>query len=944
MHTITAILLICFFTVFTSGVYPHNEDNMIQEVKSNGNKENSYDENVHMYICLQALSLLKDKYPNFDYTKFDQRIGSMSDQGTRAWQTGKITTGSYREDKEDVVFDIRGPFSWYVSNSHFWNADDRTNGDNTLTYLNSIGHFPNAFTKLNRYKDGQWYNWSNGYGGREYINYLHQSGYVFRYSYHTRGLINFFRTRKIWLESFVNTAGQETLVREEITATDNVFNAIIWETLGRMSHLIQDLSVPAHVHNDVHVRGLDGGDCYHNFIDDGAYLNYNMHTAKTAGGVIDPYSDPADPIRFLAYTSAQLADHYPSGPDCLEIPQQHPGNNFLPGGTNPMIENYYQQLGSPPQNITDLNTMGSYCFNHAIRSVAGLFYWFGVETGMFPPDPKMLPNITGFISSNTDNKLYRGEAIFIQCEAAGNVQNYEFRLFVCDTARECFLPVPGLSVNQSGNGITIKNLNFKNNWTCSRYDSACFNTSVNLSAEPPLYFTIRVKASNQYGHDIKFYGTDELHWIYPNQFLRPNPPPFSGCPILAVNDGSKFVYDNNLLHRSELTENKNKFIEDKYILRTKPAVSPDDNSILLAVKETNIDVNYFDQFRLVTADHPAGTQLGITENNDIVIFSSKDAVSPTHAELSGNEITNNIKYGLQNPKFIKGNYKDILTAKFPDNVKTPLGSDSVALIMNPGSFGLTPVLPVVKDIAGTITIQDSKGNNEITDLNFSKRIVNSEVIVPVYSKKGISSMSLEWKGEFQFSYLAYAGINYTGFLLRETELIDAEDFFSGNALNLLKEKDGNILQLDSSNQIILKFRNSMEPVPPGFERSYIFITHGRYEKGESIEQHQNGTVKNQTGQEKDINRSEILIGNYPNPFNPLTKFYFTLPEIHGASNSVKIVIYDMLGNEISTVLKEKKTPGDHSAVWNASDSPSGVYFYKITYGNFSKTGKMTLIK
>jgi len=944
MRKIFAILLVNFFIALNSGAHPDNDGSRNPDDSSSGNSENPYNENVHMYISLQALSLLKDKYPNYDFSKFDQRIGSMSDQGTRPWQTGKITTGAYREDQEDVVFDVRGPFSWYVSNSHFWNADDRTSGDNSLTYLNSIGHYPNAFTKLNRFQDGQWFSWTNGYGGREYINYLHQSGYVFRYSYHTRGLINFFRTRKIWLESFVNTAGQETFVREEITATDNVFNAIVWEVLGRMSHLIQDLSVPAHVHNDVHVRGLDGGDCYHNFIDDGAYLNYNMYTAKTAGGVIDPYSDPSDPVRFLAYTSSQLADHYPSGPDCIEIPQQHMGNNFLPGGTNPMIENYYQQLGSPPQNITDLNEMGGYCFNHAIRSVAGLYYWFGVETGMFPPDPKMLPNITGFTSSNTDNKLYRGEAMLIQCEVSGNVQSYEFQLFVCDTARECFLPIPGISVSQSANRITIKNTGFKNNWTCMKYDSSCNNTSVNAFTEPPLHFTIRVKATNQYGHDIMFYGIDEPEWIHPNQFLRPNPPPYSGCPYILIHDGNNFVYDNNLLHRSELIDNKNKFIEDKYILRTKPAISQEDSAIWLAVKETNIDVNYFDQFRLLIADHPAGTQPGITENNDIVIYTLKDLVFPSHAELSGREITNYIKYGLQNPKFIKGDDKDILSAKFPDDVKNPLGADSIALIFNPGSGDLTQVIPVVKDIAGTITIQDSKGNNEITDLNFSKRIINSGVIVPVFSNKGISSMSLDWKGEFQFSYLAYAGINYNGFLLRESELIEAEDLFSGNALNLLKENDGNILQLDSSNQIILKFRNTAEPVPAGFERSYIFITHGRYEKGELFEERGNGTFKNETGQEKEAHRSELIIGNYPNPFNPLTKFYFTLPEIPGASNSVKIIIYDMLGNEINTIMNEKKTPGDHSAVWNATDIPSGIYFYRLTYGNFSKTGKMTLIK
>ncbi|MFZ1320797.1 MAG: T9SS type A sorting domain-containing protein [Ignavibacteria bacterium] len=942
MHTILVLFMIFILALQTTEASVENKKILTDESHSVNTLQNGspYAENVHMYICMQALHLLKDKYPNFDYTKFDQHIGDMTDEGTRAWQTTKITTGAFREDKEDVVFDVRGLFNWYVSNSHFWNADDRTNGDNTLTYLNSIGHYPNAFTKINRFRDGQWFGWDDDYGPREYINYLHQSGYTFRYSYHTRGLINFFRTRKIWLEDFYDLAGRQNLVRQEVTASDNVFNAVVWEVLGRMSHLLQDLSVPAHTHNDVHVRGLDGGDCYHNFIDDGAYLNYNWQTAKNAGGLINPYADHSDPLRYLAYTTSQLADHFPSGPSCSEIPQQHLGNNFLPGGTNPMIENYYQLLGSPPPNIPDLTMEANYCFNHSIRSVAGLFYWFGVETGLFPTDPDMIPNITGFINSSPDNYLYRGETMNIECIATGNPQTFNFEILVCDTANLCLLPVQGISLSQSQNIFSMTNINFQNYWSCLRYDSLCNSSSGNFSTEPPLHFTIKVTASNQFGSDTKFYGSNNLQWINPNQFLRPNPPPYSGCPFVLVNNGIKFIYDNNLLHRSEHFINTGKYIEDKYILKTTPVVYPQDNTIMLAVKETNIDVNYFDQFRVLIADHPIGTVMGITENNDPVIYTPKYVLSPSHAEISGKNITNHLKYGIQYPKFIKGIENEILTAKFPEASSLPSTSDSVALIFNPGSDGLTPVIPVVKDIAGNITIQDSKGNNEKSDLIFSKRIINSEIILPVFANKGIDALTIEWKDNFQMSYLAYTGINYSGFFTEELELIEAEDLTTGNVLNLVKDKDNNTIQSDSSNQLILKFRNSNSPVKSGYERSYIFITNGRYEKGEKFKSENSISENILKADDSNFENAKFTVGNYPNPFNPKTIINYELPK----SDVVSLKVFDVLGNEVMVLVNEKQNAGTYSVEFDGSRFASGIYFYTIRTGDFIQTKKMMLLK
>ncbi|MBE0572405.1 MAG: T9SS type A sorting domain-containing protein [Ignavibacteriaceae bacterium] len=80
--------------------------------------------------------------------------------------------------------------------------------------------------------------------------------------------------------------------------------------------------------------------------------------------------------------------------------------------------------------------------------------------------------------------------------------------------------------------------------------------------------------------------------------------------------------------------------------------------------------------------------------------------------------------------------------------------------------------------------------------------------------------------------------------------------------------------------------------------------------------------------------------NYPNPFNPTTIISYSLP----ASNHVTIKVFDILGNEVTTLLNEQKEAGTHTIVFNASDLSSGVYFYKIQAGNYAETRKLILQK
>jgi len=83
-----------------------------------------------------------------------------------------------------------------------------------------------------------------------------------------------------------------------------------------------------------------------------------------------------------------------------------------------------------------------------------------------------------------------------------------------------------------------------------------------------------------------------------------------------------------------------------------------------------------------------------------------------------------------------------------------------------------------------------------------------------------------------------------------------------------------------------------------------------------------------------------LYQNYPNPFNPTTKIRFNLAK----SSSVKIVIYDVMGREIQSLVNESLKPGTYETTFDGSKLNSGAYFYKLTSGDFTETKRMLLIK
>ena len=84
----------------------------------------------------------------------------------------------------------------------------------------------------------------------------------------------------------------------------------------------------------------------------------------------------------------------------------------------------------------------------------------------------------------------------------------------------------------------------------------------------------------------------------------------------------------------------------------------------------------------------------------------------------------------------------------------------------------------------------------------------------------------------------------------------------------------------------------------------------------------------------------LLEQNYPNPFNPATTIQFTLQH----SGFVRLRVYDILGDEVTTLVSAEFPAGPHLVRWDASNRPSGVYFYRLEAGAYVETRKLILLR
>jgi hypothetical protein len=88
-----------------------------------------------------------------------------------------------------------------------------------------------------------------------------------------------------------------------------------------------------------------------------------------------------------------------------------------------------------------------------------------------------------------------------------------------------------------------------------------------------------------------------------------------------------------------------------------------------------------------------------------------------------------------------------------------------------------------------------------------------------------------------------------------------------------------------------------------------------------------------------------LFQNFPNPFNPTTTINYTIPKTESSNYlNVQLIVYDVLGREVRKLVNEVQKSGEYRYRFNGANLTSGIYFYRITAGDYSHTRKMILLK
>lgn len=436
----------------------------------------------------------------------------------------------------------------------------------------------------------------------------------------------------------------------------------------------------------------------------------------------------------------------------------------------------------------------------------------------------------------------------------------------------------------------------------------------------------------------------------------------TGCPFVYVYDGQSYQVDNNILHRNEFAEYSGLDITDNHLLNIMPFVDPQDSTISLKIEETANDYSYFDQFKLISIDHPAGSKLGITENNEYVVYFPDISISPCFAQYNNDDVTGILQddeaeetlpvgedeeteasfYDTCGNGFKKYSLRDKLKEKFLNALSTSKKynltagrttiADSFALVLDAYN-GYVPT-PVAKRPGGSVIGYNMTQDVMTPPISFANRQNKSVIIVPLTSyKTPIDSASIDWGTDAALSFVATNLVYFGGYVMNDLTLVDAMQI-NNNVTNRLIEKDQGYADMGSNSSIELKFKVNNPDIEDGWVREYVLVTEGRYIKLEGLRQ------TNISGNES-LPTEYRLLQNYPNPFNPVTKIKYELPK----ESKVTIVIYDILGREIAKLINnDLKQAGRYEVEFSGKNFASGIYFYKLVTDNFVDTKRMVLIK
>jgi hypothetical protein len=372
-------------------------------------------------------------------------------------------------------------------------------------------------------------------------------------------------------------------------------------------------------------------------------------------------------------------------------------------------------------------------------------------------------------------------------------------------------------------------------------------------------------------------------------------------------------------------------------LNVKPRL--DGGQYKLSIQELNDDHSYFDAFRLYAVDHTEGTDIGITENNDIVLLYPSYVESVSEARMHDQDLSGAIRF--KEAFGLTGQKSDTLKLRFESDsdrirhvssVRSSHRKDAVALVAEVGFVGTNALLGPKDEFASV-----SAG---ISLYSLSGREKPTRLILPIGNDIP-SDVSIVWNRDYTVKDIGLTRVFFDGFVQRELPLAEAVHSQRGKIKRELLDPDGRYGELFPGETISLAFNNNA-PVRQGYVRDFVLETTGRYVVPGSESR---TFFKKEEESRMFVPTKFGLVGNYPNPFNPTTTIVYDIAD----QSDVKLSIFNSLGQLVREFNEGVRSQGRYTLTWDGKNSdgkqiPSGVYIYQLTAGQFVQTKKMLLVK
>lgn len=454
------------------------------------------------------------------------------------------------------------------------------------------------------------------------------------------------------------------------------------------------------------------------------------------------------------------------------------------------------------------------------------------------------------------------------------------------------------------------------------------------------FITLRALVSVDPYSPEKWY--DQYEWIdevigYGKIYLAPCytpctppcPPPSNGCPMLYAWNGADYGFVDNLLPESEQPGSAGRDVEDSYPIY---AAQPDaDGRFRFLITEEEQEVSEFDHFSLELCQVPPGEgEVVLPDGLDQPVRLTGEPIAPVSAwDERGRDVLHLLTEEDGNRFEATGSGRLELEYE--------MGSSEEPLLLGPTPPSKMLYKPAVDGTEGenviTVYARDRQGNwvecrqlcarvkGEVNLTDLAGYVVDGRLLVRVAWTQQIS---LDW-----LPYQTYERIDCRSV---GVELVDAIHSELGDVRSMLTAVDQEKARLRPGERLELVFQGSDPAVAQPEGSLLLFKAVGRYDRQASADGVQTA-------------RLFEFAQNYPNPFNPSTSFRFSLP----TAAPVTLRIYNILGQEVATLVDGELAAGSHVVDWDGRDNfgrplASGVFLAKLVAGEHTATRKVVVVK